>query len=623
MASHVSKKMSLKDIPKGTLKRIISYVISRHKIRFTLIVILVLASSLLGAYGLTIFGTIVDEAIKPFINGNVDYSILASKLVIMALVFLLATITSFLYNYLEIEISQKTLKDIRDDMFHHMESLPISYFDTNSHGDIMSRYTNDTDTLRQMISMSIPNIISSVATMLAVFIFMLKSSWLLTIFVIIFVIFMFFITKIVANKSGKYFIKHQESIGKLNGYIEEMINGTKVVKVFNHESKSIEDFKSINEDTCYYSTNAHLYANVFMPIMVQLGNLEYSLIAIIGGIMAINNTMGLTLGTVLAFLTLSKNFTSSISQVSNQLNSIIASLAGSKRIFELIDAPSEENNGKYILVNVKETKNGLVEVKENTEKWAWKKDNELVLLKGDVRFNNVNFGYTEDKTILHDINLYAKPGQKVAFVGATGAGKTTITNLINRFYDINSGSITYDGIDILDINKNYLRKSMGMVLQDVNLFTGTIYDNISYGNPTASKKEIIAAAKLANADNFIKMLPDGYDTVITENGSELSQGQKQLISIARAALVDPPVMILDEATSSIDTRTEKIVQDGMDKLMKGRTVFVIAHRLSTVRNSNVIVVLDNGKIIEKGNHEELINKKGRYYELYTGAFELE
>ncbi len=623
MPRPVNRRMSLKDIPKGTLKRILSYVVKRHKIRFIIIVILVLLSSLLSAYGLTIFGNIVDVAIEPFIGGDNNYSVLASKLVIMALVFLLATITSFLYNYLEIEISQRTLKDIRDDMFNHMETLPIRYFDTYTYGDIMSRYTNDTDTLRQMISNSIPNIISSIATILAVFIFMLRSSWLLTIFVIIFIIFMFFITKIVASTSGKYFIKHQESIGKLNGYIEEMINGTKVVKVFNHEESSIKGFTTINEDTCYYSTNAHLYANVFMPIMVQLGNLEYSLIAIIGGIMAINNTMGLTLGTVLAFLTLSKNFTSSISQVSNQLNSIIASLAGSKRIFELIDEVSEENNGKYILVNVLETKKGLVEVKENTEKWAWKKDNTLIPLRGDVRFNNVVFSYNEDKIILDNINLYAKPGQKVAFVGATGAGKTTITNLINRFYDINEGSITYDSIDIKDINKYYLRKSMGMVLQDVNLFTGTIYDNICYGNPKASKKEIIEAAKLANADSFIKMLPDGYDTVITENGSELSQGQKQLISIARAALVDPPVMILDEATSSIDTRTEKIVQDGMDKLMNGRTVFVIAHRLSTVRNSNVIIVLDYGKIIEKGNHEELIKLKGRYYELYTGSLELE
>lgn len=615
--------MSIKEIPKDTLKHLLKYITEKRKILLTIIIICIILSSLLSAYGMTLFGKIVDDAIVPFIGKTGSFSKLATIIVEIILVFGLSVITNFLYNYLMITVSQKTLKDIRDDMFCHMEKLPIKYFDSNSHGDIMSKYTNDTDTLRQMISNGIPNIIASFATILSVLIFMIMKSYFLTLLVIIFVIFMMFITKKIAGLSSKYFVNHQETLGKLNGYIEEMINGTKVVKVFNHEKKSIQEFSKINENACYYATNAHIFSNVFMPIMVQLGNLQYAIIAMIGGYMAINGYMGMTLGTILAFLTLSKNFTSSIGQVSNQLNSIIVALAGSKRIFELLNEEIEVDNGHVTLVNVKVTKNGIKEVKENTNQWAWKKNNELILLKGDVRFNNVTFGYNEDKVILKDISLYAKPGQKIAFVGSTGAGKTTITNLINRFYDVKNGSITYDGIDVKDIKKADLRRSLGMVLQDVNLFTGTIYDNICYGNHNITKKEVIKAAKLTNAHDFIKMLPNGYDTIITENGSELSQGQKQLISIARAALVNPPVMILDEATSSIDTRTEKIVQDGMDKLMKGRTVFVIAHRLSTIRNSNAIIVLEHGEIIERGDHEELLEQKGRYYELQTGAFELD
>ncbi len=616
-------QMSLKEIPKDTLKSLLKYITEKRKILLTIIIICILLSSLLSAYGMTLFGKIVDKAIMPFIGKADNYTKLATVIVEIISVFGLSVIFDFIYNYLMIIVSQKTLKDIRDDMFIHMQKLPIRYFDTNSHGDIMSKYTNDTDTLRQMISNGIPNIISSFAIILSVLIFMIMKSYLLTILVIIFVIFMLFITKKLAGLSSKYFVNHQQTLGELNGYIEEMINGTKVVKVFNHEKKSIEEFNEINENTCYYATNAHIFSNVFMPVMTQLGNLQYAIIAILGGFMAINDYMGMTLGTILAFLTLSKNFTSSISRVSNQLNSIIVALAGSKRIFELLNEEEEKDSGYITLVNVKESKNGLKEVKENTNKWAWKKNDELILLKGEVRFNNVTFGYNDDKIILNDISLYARPGQKIAFVGSTGAGKTTITNLINRFYDIKTGSITYDGININDIKKSDLRCSLGMVLQDVNLFTGTIYDNICYGNHNVSKKDVIKAAKLANAHDFIKMLPNGYDTIITENGSELSQGQKQLISIARAALVNPPVMILDEATSSIDTRTEKIVQDGMDKLMKNRTVFVIAHRLSTIRNANAIMVLEHGEIIERGDHDDLLKQKGRYYELQTGAFELE
>lgn len=616
-------QMSLKDIPKDTLKSLLKYITEKRKFLLTIIIIFILLSSLLSAYGMTLFGKIVDKAIIPFIGKPDNYTKLATIIVEIISVFGLSVILDFMYNYLMIIVSQKTLKDIRDDMFVHMQKLPIRYFDANSHGDIMSKYTNDTDTLRQMISSGIPNIISSFAIIISVLIFMIMKSFLLTMLVIIFVIFMLFITKKLAGLSSKYFVNHQQTLGELNGYIEEMINGTKVVKVFNHEKKCIDEFNGINENACYYATNAHIFSNVFMPVMTQLGNLQYAIIAILGGFMAINDYMGMTLGTILAFLTLSKNFTSSISRVSNQLNSIIAALAGSKRIFELLNEEEEKDDGYITLVNVKESKKGLKEVKENTNKWAWKKNDELILLKGDVRFNNVTFGYSDDKVILNDISLYARPGQKIAFVGSTGAGKTTITNLINRFYDIKTGSITYDGININDIKKSDLRRSLGMVLQDVNLFTGTIYDNICYGNHNVSKKEVINAAKLANAHEFIKMLPNGYDTIITENGSELSQGQKQLISIARAALVNPPVMILDEATSSIDTRTEKIVQDGMDKLMQNRTVFVIAHRLSTIRNANAIMVLEHGEIIERGDHDDLLKQKGRYYELQTGAFELE
>lgn len=504
-----------------------------------------------------------------------------------------------------------------------MQTLPISYFDNNTHGDIMSHYTNDTDTLMQMISQSLPNLVSSIITIIAVLFGMLHLSIILTLIVIIGVIVMLKVSKNVASKAGKYFVEQQDSLGKLNGYIEEMIDGVKVVKVFTHEEIAKKDFDKVNSLLCENATKANIHANTLMPIMHNIGNVVYVIIAIVGGLLAINNK-GLTLGAIASFLSLSKSFMNPIGMMAGQVNSIIVALAGASRIFSLMDEKSEENDGKIKLVYATLKDNELVESNNYTGCWAWKLSNkELIELKGDVRFNDVTFGYNSDKMVLKDINLYAKPGQKIAFVGATGAGKTTITNLINRFYDINEGSITYDGINIKDINKKDLRKSLGIVLQDTNLFTGTIMENIKYGNHKATFEEVINAAKLANADSFINLLPDGYNTVLKGNGSNLSQGQRQLLAIARSALLNPPVMILDEATSSIDTRTEKIVQDGMDKLMENRTVFVIAHRLSTVRNSKAIMVLENGKIIERGEHEQLLEQKGKYYELYTGAFELE
>ena len=547
----------------------------------------------------------------------------------MAVIYAIGVGASLMYNWCMVSVAQGVLKDIRDDMFSHMQSLPIRYFDTHSHGNIMSFYTNDTDTLRQMISQSLPQLFSSLITVIFVAVAMIRISIVLTLLVVLCLVAMLWIARKVTAKSGKYFVEQQQSIGQVNGYIEEMVNGQKVVKVFCHEEAAKEGFDKLNEELCTDAYLANKYANILMPIMANFGHFQYVLLAFIGGLLAISGQTALTLGAIVAFLQLSRNFTNPISQMANQVNFVIMALAGASRIFTLMDEEPEQDEGYVTLVNAERDAAGNIrEAGHHTGFWAWKHphhDSSVTYtpLEGDIQLHDVDFAYEEGKTILHDITLYAKPGQKVAFVGATGAGKTTITNLLNRFYDIEDGKIRYDGININKIKKDDLRRSMGIVLQDTNLFTGTVMENIRYGNLDASDDEVIAAAKLANADDFIRRLPHGYQTMLTSNGAELSQGQRQLIAIARAAVADPPVMILDEATSSIDTRTESLVQKGMDALMKGRTVFVIAHRLSTVRNSDAIMVLDHGKIIERGSHEELIAQHGTYYQLYTGAFELE
>lgn len=611
-------------INKNTVKRLFDIIMSKHKIWLLVVFICIIVSGIASVSGQLFLQSLIDDYISPLLlEENPVFTNLLKALFGIGFVYLIGVGATFISNRLLVNISQGVLKDIRNQMFSHMQTLPISYFDNNTHGDIMSHYTNDTDTLMQMISQSLPNLVSSIITIIAVLFGMLHLSIILTLIVIIGVIVMLIVSKNVASKAGKYFVEQQDSLGKLNGYIEEMIDGVKVVKVFTHEEIAKKDFDKVNSLLCENATKANIHANTLMPIMHNIGNVVYVIIAIVGGLLAINNK-GLTLGAIASFLSLSKSFMNPIGMMAGQVNSIIVALAGASRIFSLMDEKSEENDGKIKLVYATLKDNELVESNNYTGCWAWKLSNkELIELKGDVRFNDVTFGYNSDKMVLKDINLYAKPGQKIAFVGATGAGKTTITNLINRFYDINEGSITYDGINIKDINKKDLRKSLGIVLQDTNLFTGTIMENIKYGNHKATFEDVINAAKLANADSFINLLPDGYNTVLKGNGSNLSQGQRQLLAIARSALLNPPVMILDEATSSIDTRTEKIVQDGMDKLMENRTVFVIAHRLSTVRNSKAIMVLENGKIIERGEHEQLLKEKGKYYELYTGAFELE
>lgn len=611
-------------INKNTVKRLFDIIMSKHKIWLLVVFICIIVSGIASVSGQLFLQSLIDDYISPLLlEENPVFTNLLKALFGIGFVYLIGVVSTFISNRLLVNISQGVLKDIRNQMFSHMQTLPISYFDNNTHGDIMSHYTNDTDTLMQMISQSLPNLVSSIITIIAVLFGMLHLSIILTLIVIIGVIVMLIVSKNVASKAGKYFVEQQDSLGKLNGYIEEMIDGVKVVKVFTHEEIAKKDFDKVNSLLCENATKANIHANTLMPIMHNIGNVVYVIIAIVGGLLAINNK-GLTLGAIASFLSLSKSFMNPIGMMAGQVNSIIVALAGASRIFSLMDEKSEENDGKIKLVYATLKDNELVESNNYTGCWAWKLSNkELIELKGDVRFNDVTFGYNSDKMVLKDINLYAKPGQKIAFVGATGAGKTTITNLINRFYDINEGSITYDGINIKDINKKDLRKSLGIVLQDTNLFTGTIMENIKYGNHKATFEDVINAAKLANADSFINLLPDGYNTVLKGNGSNLSQGQRQLLAIARSALLNPPVMILDEATSSIDTRTEKIVQDGMDKLMENRTVFVIAHRLSTVRNSKAIMVLENGKIIERGEHEQLLEQKGKYYELYTGAFELE
>lgn len=620
----------MKKFDTKTMKRLLGYVFREYKLRFCIVMVLVIISSLTSVASSLFIESLIDDYITPMLaEQNPVFLPLLKALTVMACIYVVGIISIYFYNRIMSTISQGTLKTIRDEMFEKMQKLPIKYFDIHTHGDIMSYYTNDTDTLRELISRGIPQIVSMIITIISTFIAMLFTSVPLTLLVICVLIAMLKVTKNITGKSSKYFIKQQQSIAKANGYIEEMINGQKVIKVFSHEEESIENFRKINAELCEDSTFANRYSNILMPALANIGNLQFVLIGVLGGILAINGVGGLTIGGIAAFLNLSKSFTMPISRLSQQINLIVMALAGGKRIFELMDEEPEQDEGYVTLVNAEKDENGeLKETDHYTGMWAWKHQHhdgklEYIELKGHIELENVNFGYEENKTILHDITLYAKPGQKIAFVGATGAGKTTITNLLNRFYDINDGKIRYDGININKIKKDDLRKSLGMVLQDVNLFTGTIRENIRYGNENASDEEVIEAAKLANAHNFIIHLPQGYDTMIDGNGGSLSQGQKQLISIARAALNNPPVMILDEATSSIDTRTEKIVQDGMDKLMEGRTVFVIAHRLSTVRNSKAIIVLDHGEIIERGNHEDLIAQKGVYYRLYTGAFELE
>lgn len=615
-------------VSSSTVKRLLSYIF-HYKLRFFFVLLCILVSALTSVASSLYLQTLIDSYITPLLlEAHPVFDALLKSIITMACIYAVGIICTLLYNRIMVSIAQGVLKEIRDTMFSHMQTLPIRYFDTHTHGDIMSHYTNDTDTLRQMISQSIPQMFSSMITVVSVFCAMLSVNVWLTLVIVVCVAFILNITKFVAGRSSTYFIRQQSSIGDVNGYIEEMINGQKVIKVFCHEEAAKDIFDEKNTNLCADATSANMFANILMPIMNNLGHLQYVLIAIIGGAMALNGVSGLTLGAIASFLQLTKSFNGPISQISQQLNAVIMALAGAERIFKLMDEAPEEDNGEVTLVNVRYKNGELEEVGYRTELWAWKVPNDdgtfrYEELKGEVRFYDVDFGYTEDKIVLHNISLYAEPGQKVAFVGATGAGKTTITNLINRFYDIADGKIRYDGININKIKKADLRRSLGIVLQDVNLFTGTVMENIRYGNLEATDEECIAAAKLANADSFIRRLPQGYDTVLSGDGSGLSQGQRQLISIARAAVADPPVMILDEATSSIDTRTEAIVQKGMDRLMLGRTVFVIAHRLSTVQNSDVIMVLELGNIIERGPHDKLIAEKGKYYQLYTGAFELE
>ncbi len=627
--------------PKKTFLRLLKYLL-KYKFTIGMVLLCILAAALVQSRSSIMLGTLVDDYILPMVaDHSTDFQPIVKFLISMAVIFVIGILANFLQSYLMVGVTQGIQKKIRDEMFHKMQKLPLRYFDSNTAGNIMSRYTSDIDTLRQMISQSVPQTISAVVTLVVLFITMLTKSWILTLVSMITIVGVFFVTKTLAGKAGKYFVGQQKSLGAVNGYIEEMITGQKVVKVFNHEEVCKQEFDQLNQELCENAFSAGKFSNMMGPINNNLGYVQYAILAIVGGTIAVSNdaivaalgmepgTVILSLGSLMAFMVLSRNFNMPINQVSQQFNSIIMALAGAERIFDLMDQEPEADNGYVSLVNAEISEDGTItETEKHTGHWAWKHphgDGTLTYteLKGDIVMDMVDFSYVPEKQVLTDITLYAHPGQKIAFVGATGAGKTTITNLINRFYDIADGKIRYDGINISKIKKPDLRRSLGVVLQDVNLFTGTVMDNIRYGNLDATDEECIAAAKLANAHDFITRLPKGYDTELTGNGASLSQGQRQLISIARAAVADPPVMILDEATSSIDTRTEKLVQDGMDKLMHGRTVFVIAHRLSTVRNSDCIMVLDHGHIIERGTHEDLIAQKGTYYQLYTGAFELD
>ena len=611
--------------PGRLFMRLLAYIMKNYAVHCILVVICIFITVLASVQGTWFMQTLIDSYILPLIGqADPDFSGLLHAIMRVAVFYLIGAIASYIYTRIMVNVSQGTLKNLRDDMFTHMEELPIRYFDTHYHGDIMSTYTNDIDTLRQMISQSMPQFLNSIISIVSVFISMLLLNIPLTLVTLVMVGVTLFATKKIGALSARYFIAQQKDIATVNGYIEEMMNGQKVVKVFTHEEESIADFNRLNDQLFHSADNANKFGNILMPVNAQIGNISYVLCALVGGVLALNGVGGFTLGKLASFLTYNKSFSQPVNQLSMQLNNIVMALAGSERIFKLLDEEPEVDNGYVTLVRARKENGQIVESKERTGMWAWKHTHQAdgsvdyIELKGDVVFDDVNFGYNPDKIVLHNVDLYATPGQKIAFVGSTGAGKTTITNLINRFYDIQDGKIRYDGININKIKKDDLRHSLGIVLQDTHLFTATVMENIRYGKLDATDEEVIAAAKLANADTFIHQLPDGYNTLLTGDGANLSQGQRQLLAIARAAIADPPVLILDEATSSIDTRTEKIVQDGMDKLMAGRTTFVIAHRLSTVKNSDCIIVLEQGRVIERSNHDKLMEEKGKYYQLYTG-----